>query len=715
MTAGPATPHSPRSRKPIQVMAFVGDADGSAPDDAAAHAAPWLLPIDIERVSGAAFNTLSCEIDLARLGDRYQDITVPIGVDRTVELRQVLNGNTDTLIAWGKLATNAIAWNKDQESSTVTCRLDPTALQLQLLESGLYYDNDAPAEISVERDLIFNPLEEGVVWGNRSTTQDANTAYYFLDHGSVRTATALTLQAQNPKRWTLAQAVHRLCWLCNPDEDRLTNPALTDLQNVLDNADRDAQFRNHTIRLGSTLFEALDNLLRPYSCGWYLDWSGELGSVTTELKVYKCGVGLTEPILAQRIGATVEAQKTNLARLDMNFDITAQPNRIVAVSGVKQYEVEIDLYPAWDPADDPTGVSAGYDDEYDQLGQDADYQIGGPKEHVGRKWAANESGEYNGWRTSQTEAQVLPNTVRRVRRPLSPCLTRARDGQQIGSRGYLLEWQDFEDTWREVIDAFQVARDEAAIWFSELPPVPIWTEYLEDKENYGLKLTATITVDDREQYETPRRTDSPQGQDHWLYLDLAERFSEKRLDSSSQFYDTRQFTLLSAVEHATTGDWILTLDGDVSDVLQVGQKIAVLDSTREGVYTAKAISGADVTVEEDASEIDGATGATHLVFVNTDAEGCAERLKQTATKARDDNDYALVAPTIQLHGLDHPQYTIGKLVPEAQPRNVAFAGRRDGSRSPQIVGVTYSFHGEQRTTLQLEQFRGLVTGEAATE
>lgn len=711
MTAAPATFTSPRSREAVELLCFIGGEDGSAPaglDDAAG----WLIPIDFQYVSGGEFNTMTLRVDTDKLESRYQDVLVPVEVDRTIELRQVLNGTVDKLFAWGKLATNSIGVTASQESSTITCRLDPTALELKLLRHGTYWDEDAAQPIDVTRDLLFNPSEESSVWGNRSTKGDGNGAFYFLDHGSVRTDIALTLQDQNPKRWTLAQAVHRLCWLCNPDETRLKNPTITDLENVLDDPDRDAQFRDHTIALGSTLFEALDDLLRPYSCSWRLKWEGVIGSVVTEIEVFELGVGLEEPLLIQRIDDTIDAGKTNVAELKVDFDITAQPNRIVAVSGLRQYEVEIDLFPAWDPADDPTGVSAGFDDEYAELAESADYQLGGKKEHVGRKWAANEAGEYNGLRPSQATAQVLPHTTRRVRRPMLPCLTRARDGQLIGSRGYVLDWQDFNDDWHEVVDAYRVARDEAAIWFTELPPVEIWTEYLADKDNYRLKITATITLDDRQQAETQRRDDSPQGQDHWLYLDLSSQFSEKRLDITSPFYATRKFTLEDTTQDIN-GDWVLTLNAAVDDVLRPGQKLAVLDNTRENVYTAKNVSGTDVTVEESADVIAGSTAVGKLVFVNTDAEGCSERLTQVAKRTRDDNDFALVSPSFELHGIDHPQYEIGKLVPDAQPRNVSFAGRRGGERAPQIVAINYLFHGRQRTTLTMEQFLGH-TGDSKT-
>lgn len=704
MTASPYSPHGDRARPAVELLAFVGDAAGAAPSSLT-DAAPWLLPIDFQHVSGGDLNTCTLQIDLDTLDSRYQDILVPVEVDRTVEIREVRNGNVDTLFAWGKLATNSISVNDRQESSTITCRLDPTALELKLLTYHDYYDDDADQTVKVYRDLVFNPVHEGVVVGNRSTAGDDDGAFHFLSHWSVKTIRSLALQQQAPKRWTLAEAVHRLCWYCNPDEERLTNPTITDLRNTLDDTERDTQFRNHTIPLGSTLFDALDALLRPYSCSWRLKWSGALGSVVTEIEIFELGRGLEEPLRIQRLGDTIHNRRTNVADVKVDFDITAQPNRIIAVSGLRQLEVEINLYPAWDPADDPLGVSNGFLDEYDELANGDDYQLGEKKEHVGRKWAANEAGDYNGFRSSQTTAQVLPQTVRRVRRPMLPCLTRARDGQLVGNRGYVLDWQDFADEWHEVQDAYRVATDEAAIWFTELPPVEIWNEYLADKENYGLKITATIVLDDRVLVETNRRSDSPQGQDHWLYLDLSSEYAEKRLDMSSPFYADRKFALVSAGQDIN-GDWDLILDRDPVDVLNVGQKIAALDNSRENVYTVKEMSGVTIKVQEDASAIATSGAAGNLVFANTDCEGCGERLTQTANKARDDNDYALVAPTFELHGIDHPEYEIGKLVPNAQPRNVSFAGRRGGSRSPQIVAINYVFHGRQRTTLILEQFRG---------
>ena len=146
------------------------------------------------------------------------------------------------------------------------------------------------------------------------------------------------------------------------------------------------------------------------------------------------------------------------------------------------------------------------------------------------------------------------------------------------------------------------------------------------------------------------------------------------------------------------------MSSDPADVLAVGQRIAITNSGFEDVYTVRAIDSTYVTVEETPRDPTAdITGA--IAWANTDVEDCTERLTAFATQARDDNDYALVAPEISLHGIDHPQYRIGDLVPDAQPRNVQFAGRRDGSRSPQVIGLRYEFHQRQRMTLLLEQYR----------
>ncbi|MEK9810818.1 MAG: hypothetical protein VW362_10245, partial [Candidatus Nanopelagicales bacterium] len=244
MTAGPPSPFSAASRPAVRLMAFVGNESGDAPS-ALTDAAAWLIPVDQQHLSGAAVNTLSFDIDLDRLEARYQDILVPVGVDRTVELREVRNGSVDRLIGWAKLAANSVSLTGQRETSRITCRLDATALELQPVRYALYYDGETAAEVEVEEDLIFNPQDQNNVRGNRSTELAADGQFYFLDPLSVRSEQSLTVQVQHPKRWTLAQAVHALCWHCNPDETRLTNPTLAELSKILDDATRDAQFLNH--------------------------------------------------------------------------------------------------------------------------------------------------------------------------------------------------------------------------------------------------------------------------------------------------------------------------------------------------------------------------------------------------------------------------------------------------------------------------------------
>lgn len=689
-------------------MAFLGDASGAAPSGLS-NAAPWLIPVDQQHLSGAAINTLTFQLDLDTLGDRYQDINVPLAVDRLVELREVGNGGVGRLRGWGKLAANSITASARNELSTITCRLDDTALETKPVRFALHYDNIFGGEVEVETDLLFNPLEQTTPRGNRSSNMSADGFYYFLDPGSVRSKQALDLQMQTPARWTLAEAAHVICWHCNPDETRLINPSLAELQAVLDDATRDAQFVNHVISLGSGLLAALDSLLRPYSCGFYLDWSGALGNVETRIKVFELGDGLSEDCRLQRIGDSIDSRKTDVEDLQMRFDIAAQPNRIHAVGARKLLELTLNLYPGWDPADDPTGAANGYLDEYDELAKNPDYQPDGRFGHVGRRWTANEAGDYDTFRPSQVAAQALPGCDRLVRRPLLPCLTRAADGGQVGDHGIYLEWKDFDDQWHEETAAFDVLGDEAGIMYSGLPPIEVWFEYLARGDTYNIRVTATIELDDRVAYQTSRRTDSPQGVDHWLYLPLERRFADRRLHESgpqkSRFFDDRGFTLLAAAENTGAGGWDLTLDSSAADKVQPGQKLAIIDSTREGIYTVKEVNSSIVTVCESAAERPLFTGTTHRVLLNTDAEGCVEQIKSFALQARDDNDYALVTPSIDLAGIDHPQYEIGKLVPNAQPRNVSFAGRRGGARAPQIMGLHYRFQGGQHTTLQLEQVR----------
>lgn len=690
-------------------MAFIGDETGAAPT-ALTDAAPWLIPVDQQHQSGAANDTLTFDIDLDRLKARYQDILVPVAVDRTVELREVRNGSVDRLLGWAKLATNSVNLTGSRETSTITCRLDETALELLPVTFAVYIDGPTSAEVPVEEDLIFNPQDQTNVRGNRSTLRDTNGAYAFLDPLTVRTTQSLAVQGQNPKRWTLAQAVHTLCWLCNPNETRLLNPTVDYLSEILDDPIRDAQFLNHRVPRGTGLLKALNDLLLPYSCSFYLDAEGTLGNTTTKIKVFELGAGLTESVRLQRIGQTMDAAKTDTASVQMKFDIAAQPNRIHAVSARRQFEYTLKLYPAWDPDDDPVNTSGSYLDGYDELANNPDYQPGGRLAHVGRRWAANEAGDYVAFRTSQATPQKIGGTSRMIRRPLLPCLTRAADGHQIGNHGVLLEWQDFDGVWHEETAGFDVLDDEAGIIYSSSqPPIEVWINYNLQPESYALRVTACVELDDRVSALTARRDDSPQGQDHWLYLPLDHRFAERRLwdtgTQKSRFFDDRTTSLVSVSINPSNGDWNFTLADDVSQKLKPGQKLALVDSIREGVYTAKGVDGFTVTVEEDASAIEGASGAVDRVFLNTDCEGCADRMNAFALRARDDNDFALVAPTIDLAGIDHPQYQIGKLVPSAQPRHVEFAGRRGGERAPQIVGISRRFQSGQSMTLQLEQVR----------
>lgn len=698
----PPPPPNTLSRPAVRQLVLIGDTAGNPPTSLA-DSVDWLKLIEYRRFHGSAsLETMKLQIDLTRMPARLQDIGVPTDSNRIIEVRDGRKPNI--LIAWGKLGQVGLNLTGKAETATVSAAI-PWYLLGGVLERVPYRDGVSSTTDLVHDDWIVNPEHKGVLTGNRSTITDADGAYLFGHRGSLNTTAAILGQGQTASRWRIAELVHRLCWSLNPAETYLTNPSLADLLAVLNRDDRDAMLINHKIKRNTNLPTALDKLLKPLGYSWYLECTGSVGSVTTKLKIGELGIGPSRPLLAQRIGDPIRNNQTNINSAAVQYDIDAHANVYLGVSALERREITVELQPGWDQSEDTKTWS--------ELHTEDDYKSDGDKRHVGRKWILNEAGDYDGLRPELTAANQLSGLPAQLtrQRAFQPCLTRElENGETIGDNGYYLTWFDLLGVEQQVQTGFSILKKELGVWLNDVPWL-LWAEFQRKKDlgdDYYLKLTATIELDQGLRHEAPRRAQSPNGADVPQILDLSHRFKPASVQDTgtlkSRFYDDRHITLTSVTPSilGTPATAILVPASDPTDFLKRGQRVAVLnDPIFEGIYTATAVTATSITV----AEVITATGtATGTLSLNTSAEDCTQRLEDYVVTAQTDADYARVSVSSTLFGVDHPHYQLFDMITGIEPRNWQFNGRAGNStRVPQLLGITYRFDPKQETVLKLEQ------------
>ncbi len=176
--------------------------------------------------------------------------------------------------------------------------------------------------VNIAVDCVFNPLVDGRPVPNMHLP-GGNTPL-MRDPDSIST---ITDNENTASFWTLSHAVTYLCYLLNP-ETYVANPDLSDAQSVL-------PFRElpqTRIPIGMTLTKALDRLLKPYGCSWFVDpvrrtirFIGQPGSGP--------GIQVTQPVAAH------------------NFEwdhVDQTATRAMVMGGYLRKEATFELMPAWE-------------------------------------------------------------------------------------------------------------------------------------------------------------------------------------------------------------------------------------------------------------------------------------------------------------------------------------------------------------------------------
>lgn len=480
---------------------------------------------------GQQLDSCALRIDLELAEHRAEDEIPAYGaVPQQVEIRLAdVFGDIDTeILFWGEIGLRQIGIS-DGEQVTALARVEPrhfdTALDGQVVK-------DAGGTRRVTRlPLVFNPEIDGQILANMSSLVGANGEQLWVDPESVRTSAAQTVAGQTASLWTLAEAVHTLCWLCNPDQTHIDNPALADLQEVLAGA---PLLRNVTLPLGRYLPELLDLLLQPHGYNWYLRAALVSGVRTLTITLFQRGVGDEVELFLQAAGSGgVDPADTNVSDIGIEWNTADLANGIYCLGSFYEREVTIELLRGWAAADDALTV--------DELSKsdEAGISVFATKPNVHRKWVADEAGDYDTLRTGHDTAGAAirsglitalgASSVPKRRQPF-PCLTLDSDGHR---RDPVVEWYDADDsTWKPAPGA-RVLETELGVYFDgDTPP-----DYLLDADTPRVRLTCCVRGDTAVFALAAPQPTSPNSGTIYLVVDVSDRF-HNRLRSSGGTLDS---------------------------------------------------------------------------------------------------------------------------------------------------------------------------------
>lgn len=343
MTAVVSPPQT-LSRLAATLIILLGEPGGDRPS--LEQRVDWL---DLDRIEWS-FGTART-ITLTQLPNSFQrleDLSLE-PVRRVLEVRRYDdNGELTEIVAWGLLKANPDQLNAQVESIGLVVTLDDVLFGHRAYGYRVHSAHTGAAATDftvIHEDIVFNPIEreDEAVRGNRSPEVDDNDAPLWVAPDALGSASEESVQGTPGLYWYIPEAVFALCWLLNPDEEYLQNPTLDELKDQAgDKAADEKLIRNIRIKRGTTLPEALAQLLKP------IDWAFEfvetvdtsdptlLVANKTQLKIFerRQRPPVTVSLLAR---GEVEDGTSQTDEIDLTYDITERPNAIEAQAELQQF------------------------------------------------------------------------------------------------------------------------------------------------------------------------------------------------------------------------------------------------------------------------------------------------------------------------------------------------------------------------------------------
>jgi hypothetical protein len=499
---------------------YLGDSSGAAPPDSSpsAFAGVWCERV-VQSASGSRLDYAELRYNLsAPLQNRAQ----PANFARMVDVR--LPSSPEIKIARGDYVTEKADVQMQGDSLSAQIQLRPYHFGGPLtgtfiLSAPAFVDNPSTAEGWLRDDIVFNPIIDGRLLGNRSditipaSVSASRTAYYFTHPEALDSTLAMTQTNETRNLWTMRQALAYLLWDLAWDYGHSNRARFVDTPDaagitlVNDSLVTGPQVRDLRIPIGTYLPQALDLLLIPLGYNWYVDYDRATKPI---IKIFQIGTGTQKELKLQAVGATLNLANSNCNQFSVENAIADSFNEVLIFGDYDRREVTVPLFAGWDELKDNIDAWT--------VQKDGDQYTN--NEDVWRLWIANEGadlditptnprpggtvkipyfGTLSGAVTGYTSGSVfnVPQAIRH--RVMEPPITGAKDIStgRIQPLPHLLEYStDSGATWKpaEPDWSFQLLPDQIGVLFDghEIP-----SELYEAKAAARLRLTGTIASDHR--------------------------------------------------------------------------------------------------------------------------------------------------------------------------------------------------------------------------
>lgn len=390
------------------------------------------IPDVISRSAGAGrIDAFTLRVNLGKNETRAHDYLRLSGFNEQWEIRALdYDGEPSVLLAWGIAVQDTVDMGERSESVHTTCRLDDNLFGIPLTSYPIL-DPVTHEERSIELPLVWNPerevngtpiIEPNLITWSESVGSGVVTRYYVQDPDSRRTDASTTFQETTGGGFTLpsaslatlAEVAFLLCTRLNAAETWIENPAdVGEISAQLGTIGLDQTIlKNQRQTYGNYLPKALDELLTPHGCGWYLEHSliedpdfeppeSDPDALPWKIRVstikfYRRGEGMKVSLRRAASGVKTK-QNTNVNHLRAQVSLIDMANVVQVYGDYERREATFELKKAWPAADDALHA--------------ADLAIGGAQytahPFAGRKWVFDTAGDYINLRTGYDEPDDL--------------------------------------------------------------------------------------------------------------------------------------------------------------------------------------------------------------------------------------------------------------------------------------------------------------------
>lgn len=544
-----------------------------------------LRPKQIARFAGGAeLDVCRMDYNLGATGERIQDVQLVEDWNRQIDVRvRTFNAPAGAgILFWGETATSQLHIAAPGETVTIQAVVSPPLFG-DILRGAPMLNADTFTTIVSEVDCVFNPIVDGKVLFNKCSRADPDNGFpLFVSPDSVRTQNAQDDYGIIAQEWQLSDALLMFLGMLNTQETFIKNDfQFQNLQLAL--LSDPPPLRNVRIPRGLYLPEILDRLLIPLGYNWYVSPGltdvvddpfspvdeGELSAAPT-ITIFKRGQGREVSIYYQRVGESLDLRKSNAPDVNVEIDILDLANSVVGHGSFIEHEITIELFACWPFDDDDIPP-----DELDPTVEGSQYHNG--KQHVWRRFAANEAGDWNNTR-DRTTAQELndvfeDDSYTQRRRRLFECLTYAStaDGTEKRRPPYVEYYDtaagvDNEGAWVEVPSdwSYEILKDEIGVRFNSRK---IPGELYNLGSNVRVRVTGVVVGDHRlTSFSTGGA--SPNSNSVELFVDLSDKF-HKRVRVNDGPYRSR-FSSAGLGEEPINRDGVVDvtqMDADETDDL----------------------------------------------------------------------------------------------------------------------------------------------------